>query len=104
MYYKRVSLEFTDDNMTENFVPRNNESVYFLNFNKENKQSFLKKFKIAIRDIKNQIGKKNTIKCLEKKIYIDDPLYDQYDFIFTIGDQAILFTDIHDFTFVKAED
>ncbi|MBS4539483.1 hypothetical protein GOQ27_13490 [Clostridium sp. D2Q-11] len=103
MYYKEVSLKFREDNMIENFVLRNKEPVYFLEFNKDNKENFLKQFKISIRDIKNRISKENTIKYLEKRIYIDDPLYDQYDFIFTVGNQAILFTDIHVFTFVKAE-
>lgn len=103
IYYKEVSLEFTGYNRFENFVPANNESVYFLEFNEDNKESFLQHFKISIRDIKNRIGNENTIKCLEKRMYIDDPLYDQYDFIFTVGNKVILFTDIHDFTFVKAE-
>ncbi len=103
IYHKEVSLEFTENNIFENFLPKNNESVYFLKFNKVNKEYFLKHFRISITAIKNRIGKKNTIKYLEKRIYVDDPLYDQYDFIFTVGNQVILFTDVHDFTFVKAD-
>lgn len=103
MYYKEVSLKLREDNMIENFVPKNEEPVFFLKFNKDSKENFLKHFKISIREIKNRIGKENTIKYLEEGIYIDDPLYDQYDFIFTVGNQVILFTDIHVFTFVKAE-
>lgn len=102
-YYKSVDLVFERDNRNQIIVARNNESIYYFQFDKENKESFLKRFKISIRDIKNRIGKENTDKYLEKSIYVDDPLYDQYDFIFTLGEQVILFTDIHDFTFINTE-
>lgn len=103
IYYKEVSIEFIEDNIIENFVPRNNESVYYLEINKDNKENFLEHFNISIRSAKNRMGKIKTNEYLEKGLYIDDPLYDQYDFIFTVGDQVILFTDIHDFTFVNKE-
>ncbi len=102
--YKEVALEFTEDNIIQSFVPRNNESVYYIGFNKDNKMNFIKHFKLSIRDIKNRIGKIKTNKYLEKELYIDDPTYDQYDFLFTVGDQVILFTDTHDFSFVVAEE
>ena len=101
--YKGVCIEFTEHSRMENFEAKNNEWVYFLKLTEDNKANFLSRFRISIRAIKNRIGKSNTIKYLEKSMYIDDPLYDQYDFIFTVGDRVILFTDIHDFTFLKAD-
>ncbi len=103
LFYNQISLEFKENNKIENLVPQNNETVYFLEFNENDKANFLEHFKLSITAIKNRIGKEKTIKYLEKNFYVDNPLYDQYDFIFTVGDQAILFTDIHDFTFIKAE-
>ncbi|MBM7615493.1 hypothetical protein [Alkaliphilus hydrothermalis] len=103
IHCNEVSIEFKEHSTMESFRPINNEGVYFLKFTEDNKEDFLRHFRLSIRAIKNRIGKSNGIKYLEKSMYIDDPLYDQYDFIFTVGDKVILFTDIHDFTFVKAE-
>lgn len=103
IHYRQVSLEFIEDNIIENFVPRNNESVYYLEINKNNKENFIKHFKISIRDVRNRMEKIKIKKYLEKNFYVDDPLYDQYDFIFTLEDQVVLFTDIHNFSFVNAE-
>lgn len=101
--FKEIRISFECNNKFHNIIPKNDESIYFLKFTEEDKQRFLKKFKISIRDIKNVIGTDMTRKFLKKSIYIDDPLYDQYDFIFTKGDEISLLTDIHTFNFLVPE-
>lgn len=103
IYYKEVSISFTEDNIIENIVPKNNESIYYLEINEDNKESFLEHFKISLRCVQNAMGEINVNQYLGKKIFVDDSSYDRYDFIFTVGDRIILFTDIHDFTFVNRE-
>lgn len=103
IYYKDASIEFTEDNIVEKVVPKNNESVYYLEINEDNKKSFLKHFKITLTSVRNRMGEININKYLGKRFYVDDSAYDRYDFIFTVGDKIILFTDIHDFTFVNRE-
>ena len=102
-YYKEASISFIEDNIIESVVPKNNESIYYLEINEDNKESFLDHFKISLTCVQNAMGEINVSQYLEKEIYVDDSSYDRYDFIFTVGDQIILFTDIHDFTFVNRE-
>jgi len=103
MLFNEIFVESPNYNRFHKFIPKNNERVYFIELQEENKEKFLEHYKISIRDIKNSIPFKNFIKYSEKSLFIDDPLYDQYDFIFTIGDQILLWTDIHNFLFFKAE-
>lgn len=101
--YKGAEITFTEEDIIKPIMAGRNEAVYYLSFNEENKARFLKDFKISIRSIKNRLKPNELASLLEKRLFIDDPLYDQYDFIFTQGDHVLLYTDIHDFSFIDTD-
>lgn len=90
------------DNREEFFESCNkNEYVYRLEFNDSVKCKFKELFKISIRDVKKEMDNQNPI--LTSNLFIDDPLYDQFDFIFTTNQNVLLITSIHDFVFIFSD-
>ncbi len=75
------------------------EMVYKLELTQENKIHFMNRFKIATRDLRIDVKKE-----LSDPIFVDDPIYDQYDFIFAADDKLILLTSLHDYNFLLSKE
>lgn len=60
----------------------------------ENRKAFADAFRISIRDFRSRIG-------LIDEMLVDDPVYDQYDYLFAKGSKVLLWTDIHELLLFK---
>lgn len=93
--YKRLIVHYNCYNEKEIVTPRNNESVFYLEFTDSIKSEFLKKFRVSILDIENTLRGSMLSYLENSNFYTRDPLFDQFDFIFTNGDRVLLETAIH---------
>lgn len=97
--YSELSINFVSRNRVNKITAEGKEKIYCLNLDEQNKSKFLELFKVSIRDFKNILSSQS----LKNPLYIDDPLYDQYDFVFVYQDNVVLWTDIHPFLFFLNE-
>jgi len=101
--FKKIEILFKKEKHIEIIkAVGKNEKVHLLNLNEETRLKFAELFKISIKDVKSSLNELEI--CYENELFIDDPLYDQYDFIFTSDNKVVLLTSIHDFNFIVAKD
>ncbi len=80
---------------------QDDKKIYIIDLNQDdNREKISEMMKISIRDITNRLDTKELEEYYNNKLYIDNPIYDQYDFIFTLDNEVLMDTFIHDFSFV----
>lgn len=93
---KQLDIHFPQLKEVYEITAKNKEEIYCLILNDKIKSKFLELFKISIRDFRRIISPE----ALKNSLYIDDPLYDQYDFVFCNKNTLLLLTDIHPFIYL----
>jgi len=73
-----------------------NEPVYFVDFSSANRDEFIARFKIYYGEIMDMIDMGlHSFSYLKNELFVLDPIYDQYDYIFLNGEHVSLTTFIH---------
>lgn len=95
-----VKINYLSKDLNECIKPIDDKKIYILNLNTSNNREKVRSmFKMSIRDIKNTFNTTKLQHYYNSTLYIDNPLYDQFDFVFSLKDEALLRTSIHDFCF-----
>lgn len=84
-----IHIDLTKPKRTIKIRSSDQNPIYRLNLNDPRaRKTFMGSFKISIRDFWDHVHHSD-------EILIDDPLYDQYDFLFERNGKIMLWTDIH---------
>ncbi len=101
--FKKVEIEFTEENQIEEIKSIVSEDyVYVVELNETTRNKFIELFKISVGGISGALG--FSRQHFLDDMYIDDGMYDHYDFVFTIGNKVLLKTAIHPFSFTASEE
>ncbi len=103
--FKKVEIEFTEEK--ENQIKEiksvvSEDYVYELELNEITRNKFIELFRISIIGASADLAFPREL--FLDDIYIDDSVYDHYDFVFTIDNEVLLLTDIHPFQFLASEE
>lgn len=91
---EKIILNF-DHGKFRDEINGSGEPIYKLNLTDDNRQQFIERFSISIRDAKGYLD----FKVPTDEMFVDDPLYDQYDYVFMYDGKVILTTYIHIYEF-----
>ena len=91
--YDKINIEFSEFNHINEIKSTDNSKIIKVDLNiNNNRKVFKELFKISIRDFKNELASE----LMSFEMLIDDPLYDQYDYLFEKDGKIISWTDIHE--------
>lgn len=91
---KEITVHFVKFKRDYIFTSSDNSNIIRVDLRvKDTRAIFKENFKMSSREIKNMYSKR----ILDDELLIDDPAYDQYDFIFEKDGSVLLWTDIHCF-------
>lgn len=91
--YDKINIEFSKFNRINEIKSTDNSKIVKVDLNiNNNRNEFKKNLRISIRDFKNELASELT----SFEMLIDDPLYDQYDYLFEKDGKIISWTDIHE--------
>lgn len=99
---REIYINLTDfDNAINITSCIDKEGIYHLMLTNDIKSKFSDKFKISSRDVNKSLSEAAN---LDDDIFVDDPKYDQFDFIFSSCNKLLLLTSIHDFNFLVSSE
>ncbi len=101
--FKKVEIEFTEENRIWKIKSGfRKDKVYKFELNETTRNKFIELFKISITSTRRAFDFPTQL--FTDDIYIDGPLYDNYNFVFTMGTKVLLLIDVCGFYFLASEE
>lgn len=95
---KAIEFKIESIKYSKRIEAKCDELIYRIDLDEDNRINFLNHMKLSIRDVK--YSSEYNFKMFESHLFVDNPLYDQYNMIFSVGEEIYLFVDAHPFIFL----